>query len=315
MSQPLVSIVIPVYNKEKWIVQTLRSVASQTYDNWECLIVDDGSSDESLSLINTFVNATEGNWKVIAQPNSGQSHARNVGIERATGEYVAFLDADDLWLPEKLKEQINLFSRLPEVEVVFSGYAIFEEGQARKFRVVVHHSAENMCRDWLTMRGFGGLVESTGIVRRNSLLKIGGFDESLSTSAGLDLSLRLVTSYNSFVIPCPYVLYRLSDDQWHKNESRLREDVDILAQRYFNRLNGLKYVRKWNDSYFFWLEMKTAGKSRLLGKFLSSLANFHARDWLMLYYLVKRNLVARIRGKKFERRLSALSKASHSLGA
>ncbi len=309
-----VSVIIPIFNKDKWIVQTLQSVASQTYDNWECLIVDDGSTDKSLTLINSFVAATKGNWKVITQTNSGQSHARNVGIEHATGDLLAFLDADDLWLPEKLQAQVNLLNRQPEVDALFSGYAIFEVGQVKKFRIVVHHSAENMCTGWLTMRGFGGLIESTGIIRRTALLGIGGFDESLSTSAGLDLSLRLAISCNSVVLSQPHVLYRLSDDQWHKNEGKLREDAYTLARRYSERLNGLQHVRKWQDSYFFWLRLKTAGNSKRVSELLSSFTNFRVRDWMMLYSLVSRNVIARIRGKKFEKRLAELSRAPQSAG-
>jgi glycosyltransferase involved in cell wall biosynthesis len=274
--------------------------------------VDDGSTDKSMALINSFTNVTKGNWKVIAQTNSGQSHARNVGIEHATGDLIAFLDADDLWLPDKLQAQVDLLNQQPGVDALFSGYAIFEMGQVKNFRIVVHHSAENMCTGWLTMRGFGGLIESTGIIRRTALLRIGGFDESLSTSAGLDLSLRLTTSCNSVVLPQPHVLYRLSDDQWHRNEGKLREDVYILATRYSERLNGLQHVRKWQDSYFFWLRFKTAGNSKRVSEMLSSFTYFRARDWIMLYSLVSRNVVARIRGKKFEIRLAELSKAPRS---
>jgi len=310
-----VSIVIPVFNMEKWIVQTLLSVASQTYDNWECLIVDDGSTDKSLALINSFTAATNGNWKVITIVNSGQSHARNVGIEHATGELVAFLDADDLWLPEKLHAQVNLFNRNPNVDAVFTGYAIFEEGQIGKFRIVTHHSAANMCKDWLTMRGFGGLIESTGIVRRTSLLGIGGFDESLSTCAGLDLSLRLSTHCNLIVLPRPHVLYRLSDYQWHKNEGKLREDRDAMPGRYSESSSGLRHLQKWQDSYFFWFRFKTVGNSKRASEMLSSFTNFRVRDWAMLYSLVSRNVVARIRGRKYEKRLTELSRSPQSSGS
>lgn len=314
MSNPLVSIIIPVYNKEKWIVQTLQSVASQTYDNWECLIVDDGSTDNSLSLIHSFVDVTKGNWKIIAQTNSGQSPARNAGIGLASGELIAFLDADDLWMPEKLQVQVNLLSRRPEVDALFTAYAIFEVGQSEKFRVVVHHSAEDMCRGWLTMRGFGGLIESTGMIRRAALLGVGGFNENLSTSAGLDLSLRLSTSYTATVLPQPLVLYRLSDDQWHKNEGKLREDVDTLAEKYSKTLGGLQHVYQWHDSYFFWLRMRTAGNSVRAREMISSLANLRIRDWIMLYSLVSRNVMARLRGKRFDKRLTEFSGAVQSSG-
>jgi glycosyltransferase involved in cell wall biosynthesis len=296
-----VSVVIPVFNKEKWIVQTLQSVASQTHENWECLIVDDGSTDKSLTLINSFTASTKGNWKVISRSNSGQTNARNVGIEHATGDLFAFLDADDLWLPEKLQVQVNFLDRQPEVDALISGYAIFRVGQVNKFRIVVHHYAEKMCKGWITMRGFGGGLESTGIVRRTAFLAVGGFDESLSTSAGLDLSL--------IVLPQPHALYRLSDDQWHKNEGKLREDAYSLARRYSESLNGLRHARKWQDSYFFWLRLKTQTNSKRTSEVLSSLIKFRVRDWAMLYSLVSRNVVARIRGRRFEKRLAELSKA------
>jgi glycosyltransferase involved in cell wall biosynthesis len=304
-----VSVVIPVFNKEKWIVQTLQSVASQTHENWECLIVDDGSTDKSLTLINSFTASTKGNWKVISRSNSGQTNARNVGIEHATGDLFAFLDADDLWLPEKLQVQVNFLDRQPEVDALISGYAIFRVGQVNKFRIVVHHYAEKMCKGWITMRGFGGGLESTGIVRRTAFLAVGGFDESLSTSAGLDLSLRLATSRNLVVLPQPHALYRLSDDQWHKNEGKLREDAYSLARRYSESLNGLRHARKWQDSYFFWLRLKTQTNSKRTSEVLSSLIKFRVRDWAMLYSLVSRNVVARIRGRRFEKRLAELSKA------
>lgn len=307
-----VSVIIPVFNKDKWIVETLQSVASQSYENWECLIVDDGSTDQSLTLINSFIAATKGDWKVISRGNSGQGKARNVGIEHATGDLFAFLDADDLWLPEKLKVQVNLLDRQPEVDALISGYAIFRVGQVNKFRIVVHHSAKKMCKGWITMRGFGGGLESTGIVRRTAYLAVGGFDESLSTSAGLDLSLRLATSRNLVVLPQPHALYRLSDDQWHKNEGKLREDAYTLARRYSEKLNGLKHARNWQDSYFFWLRLKTSSNSKRVSELLSSLIKCRVRDWVMLYSLVSRNALARVRGKKFEKRLAELSRAPQS---
>lgn len=307
MTQPLVSIVIPVYNKAKWIRQTLQSVASQVYDNWECLIIDDGSTDNSLSLINSFADTTKGKWKIISQVNSGQSHARNVGIQNSTGELVAFLDGDDLWLANKLREQVDLLIHQPEVDALISGFAIFEVSQTSGFRVVVHKSAEKMLRGWLTMRGFGGLIESTAIIRRTTLSRIGGFDEALSTSAGLDLALRLNIDCNLITFPQPHVLYRLSDDQWHKDEGNLRKDMAILAKRYSVKLSGLSQVHKWHDSYFFWLKIAKSGNRDRSQSVLSSLINFRMRDWIMLYSLISRNLMARLRGKKIQKRLAEYS--------
>ena len=85
MGNPLVTIIVPLFNKEKYILATLRSISDQTYRNWECIISDDGSSDNSLLLVKQFISATPGRWKIVSQINSGPSSARNRGIESATG--------------------------------------------------------------------------------------------------------------------------------------------------------------------------------------------------------------------------------------
>lgn len=296
--KPLVSIIVPVFNKEKWILQTLQSIASQTYENWECIVVDDGSSDRSLSLIHEFTNSTKGNWKVISQINAGQSPARNTGLRTAKGDFVAFLDGDDLWLPNKLLDQVNFLIARPEVDALVSGYTIFELGQKSRFRVVIHRSAERMIHGWLTMRGFGGLIESTGIIKRATLLELGGFDEALSTSAGLDLSVRLFTECNLETLPISQVMYRLSSDQWHKNTVELKKDMDTIAKRYSTKLAGLSQIHKWHKSYYYWSGVSESGKTNILSALLTSIPRIRIRDWLMLSSLISRNFLAQFRGRR-----------------
>ena len=102
MPEPLVSIVIPLFNKVDWITQTLTSVANQEYDNWECIIVDDGSTDGSFELVSSLIERLPGKWRLIRQENSGQSVARNHGLALASGDFVALLDADDIWFKENV---------------------------------------------------------------------------------------------------------------------------------------------------------------------------------------------------------------------
>ena len=102
-----VSIVIPLYNKENFILDTLKSIRAQDFKNWECIIIDDGSTDSSLKVVTDFCNAHSGNWKIYSVPNGGQTKARNVGISHAAGRYLAFLDADDLWVTNKLRKQFD----------------------------------------------------------------------------------------------------------------------------------------------------------------------------------------------------------------
>lgn len=106
-SQPLVSIVTPVYNAERFLPDTIKTVQDQTYKNWELLLVDDYSTDGSVEIIKSLQKDDERIKLILQKENSGAALARNVGVKQATGRYLAFLDADDLWLSSKLEKQVE----------------------------------------------------------------------------------------------------------------------------------------------------------------------------------------------------------------
>ncbi|ACK72942.1 glycosyl transferase family 2 [Gloeothece citriformis PCC 7424] len=118
------SVIIPAYNVEKYIAKTIQSVLEQTYQNFELLIVNDGSLDRTLEICQQF---TDSRLKIISQKNTGLSGARNTGIRHSQGEYIAFLDGDDLWLPEKLQKHIQHLEKSPTVGVSFSRSAFIDE--------------------------------------------------------------------------------------------------------------------------------------------------------------------------------------------
>lgn len=119
-----VSVIIPVYKAEKYIAATIESVLNQTYENFELILVNDGSPDKSVEICEQF---TDPRIRIIHQENRGVSAARNAGIRQAQGEYVALLDADDLWLPEKLEKHIEHLNTSPQVGVSFSRSAFIDE--------------------------------------------------------------------------------------------------------------------------------------------------------------------------------------------
>ncbi|MFT4643860.1 MAG: glycosyltransferase involved in cell wall biosynthesis [bacterium] len=127
--KPLVSIIIPVFNRQNFILECLESVVEQTYRPLEVILVDDGSTDDSIVLINNFIekNAVKDvlEIKLIQQLNSGAPHARNKGLSEANGEYVQFLDSDDLLLPKKLNNQISVFNE--NVNIVYSKTQMFQD--------------------------------------------------------------------------------------------------------------------------------------------------------------------------------------------
>ena len=128
MEKGLVSIITPCYNGSKFIRETIDSVIAQTYPNWEMIIVDDGSKDNSADIVREYMQK-EPRIKLIQQPNGGSASARNNGIRNAVGQYIALLDADDLWLPQFLEKQITLLKEKNAICVCSSYSRIDEESK------------------------------------------------------------------------------------------------------------------------------------------------------------------------------------------
>ncbi|MBQ7933786.1 MAG: glycosyltransferase family 2 protein, partial [Lachnospiraceae bacterium] len=124
----LVSIIVPVYNVEKFIRKTMDTVRAQTYEQWELLLIEDGSTDNTVEVIESYLQESgEGRIRLIRLPeNAGAAGARNVGMEQSKGRYVTYLDADDLWRPEKLKHQLEFMS-LENCAFSYTGYEFADE--------------------------------------------------------------------------------------------------------------------------------------------------------------------------------------------
>tara|TARA_B100000287_G_scaffold169431_1_gene159833 strand:- start:510 stop:1268 length:759 start_codon:yes stop_codon:yes gene_type:complete len=126
MMSDLVSIITPMFNSSKYIEETLRSVINQTHENWELFIIDDGSSDNCVELVNGFKNFDDRIKLIINEENQGAAISRNIGIRKANGRYIAFLDSDDLWVSTKLEEQISFMSK-NQLALSYSSYEKIDE--------------------------------------------------------------------------------------------------------------------------------------------------------------------------------------------
>ena len=122
----MVSIIIPVYNQEKFLVETLNSVLNQTFSNWECILVNDGSTDNSVAVLQPFLTH-DNRFHFINSENRGVSNARNLALQQVKGDYVLFLDGDDLIHPEKIQQVLSNFQKNPDLSIVFNTTSYFQD--------------------------------------------------------------------------------------------------------------------------------------------------------------------------------------------
>lgn len=191
LTMPKVTVVIPVYNGERYIRATLESVFAQTYQNYEIICVDDGSKDGSVAILNSYAERIQ----VIRQANMGQAGARNAGVRSGTGTYVALLDQDDLWYPWKLERQVALLEAHPEAVMAHCDMDWIDEtgNVIQRNRV---SAARMSAPKGLTMtRLFGWdpcIYPSTTLIRKTAFERVGGFDPEIPWyGEDIDLMLRL----------------------------------------------------------------------------------------------------------------------------
>ena len=289
-----ISIIIPLYNKEEFIVDTLKSVLHQDIQNWECIIVDDGSTDNSLRVVTDFCNSHPGNWSILSVANGGQTKARNIGIKEAKGKYLAFLDADDLWVTNKLSTQFNYLEAHPNIVGVLSSYAIFK-AKSKRVRVVRSGNFDTLLRKWVDMSGFGGGLESVGMVRLTDKIANSLFDEKLSTSSGLDYTIRYSQLGQMALLDEIGLLYRLSEGQWHSNIDELTNNMLLISEKYSQYFKLDLNTRHVN--YYFWVEVRKHGHAYLGRMVLADFAHMRISRLKMLYWLLSRNIKALVQGR------------------
>lgn len=196
-SSPSVSVIIPTYNRAHLVGRALQSVLSQTFSDYEIIVIDDGSSDCTLEVVRAFQDTRI--RYVRFDRNCGPSRARNVGIQTACGEWIAFLDSDDEWLPRKLELQMARLQG-PQDRRIGAVYCLCDEHEGSTRRTVPSSGVlhEGDVFDHL-LRGRRPPTASAYIAKRSSLLEVGGFDEGFPSSHDIDLWLRFASAGNHFV--------------------------------------------------------------------------------------------------------------------
>ncbi len=218
----LVSIIIPVYNAEKYIAQTIKSVLAQTYTNWELIVINDGSTDNSEGIIKRFL--VDERIRYYAQKNTGVSIARNNGMTKSNGVYIAFLDADDGMESTNIEKKLNVLDNNRDIDWVFSD---------------MYNANENL--DIIGVASIGTDIDmlnsillwkkevvpgpcSNVIMRKKCFVEGVRFDANLSTAADQDLCIQLASKYKGRRIAEPLFTYRILQDSMSRSIAKMQKD-------------------------------------------------------------------------------------------
>jgi glycosyltransferase involved in cell wall biosynthesis len=219
----MISIVIPAYKAEKYIEETIRSVMQQTITDWEMIVIDDGSPDKLGDVVKK-IQLENSRIQYVKQKNGGVASARNHGFRLSKGSYLAFLDADDVWLPDNLELKIEKFKQDAKIGLVHSDTAIIDENSRTTGEVKSGKEGE-LLEDLLFWKGTNVMPPSGILIKRDVLLDVGLFDEELSNSADQELYFRVASKYKIGRVDKVTWHYRVHHTNMHKNIKLMESDL------------------------------------------------------------------------------------------
>jgi glycosyltransferase involved in cell wall biosynthesis len=240
---PKVSVIIPAYNAMTYLPETLKSVFKQTFNDFEVIVVNDGSSD---NIEQWASEIKDPRFKLVSQKNQGLSGARNTGINHSQGEYIAFLDADDLWEPTKLEKQVRSLEANSKAGLIYTWVAYVDERGEPTGRIVKNNAEGDV---WQKLTECN-IIEcgSVAMICRHCFEAVGVFDRNIDAAQDWDMWLRIATYYPFAVVKEPLVRYRQHANNKSKKYAKVLQDLRIIIERAFQSAPfELLYLR--NRSY------------------------------------------------------------------
>jgi glycosyltransferase involved in cell wall biosynthesis len=230
---PEVSVIIPTHNYGHFIKGAIKSVLSQSFSDLELIVVDDGSTDGTKNFISAFKDSR---ILYINQKNRGLASARNNGIKIASGEYVGFLDADDLWMPEKLELQLSIFKKKENVGLVYTGYEVVDDSGT----YIAKRKAHKIEGDLISQLILGNIVSgsaTTSLIRGKCFKTVGLFDETLRSCEDWDMWLRIARVWNFECINQPLAKIRLHSDNMTNDPRRIEKGLFSVIEKFYSDEN------------------------------------------------------------------------------
>lgn len=227
---PLVSVIIPAYNSEDTVTQTIYSVLNQTFKDLEIIVIDDGSKDNTIGRVREIEDSRV---KLFPYENGGVAKARNRGIAHARGKYLTFLDHDDLWTPDKIEAQVSALQKSPDAGVAYSWTInMYSEEKPIRFTKFTPIEFEGDVYSQLLVCNF--IANGSNILARAAAIKsIGGFDPTPISNEDWDFYLRLAAKWSFVVVPKYQIIYRHTADSMSSQVQRSEKGGIILLDKIY----------------------------------------------------------------------------------
>lgn len=223
-----ISVVIPAYNAERTILETIESVQQQTFSDFEIIVINDGSTDRTVEILQ---NVKDQRLKIFHYKNGGLCVARNRGLSHATGEFIAFLDADDLWTTDKLELQLAALQKHPEAGLAYS-WTYYLDEQTKVTYTGVRTFFEGNVQPKLLVNNFIA-SGSNPLIRKQATDSVGGFDSACAGCADWDYWLRISACWTFVVVPKHQVFYRQSLGAMSSKVKAMEEAGLLVIERAF----------------------------------------------------------------------------------
>ncbi|MEA5593800.1 glycosyltransferase family A protein [Rivularia sp. UHCC 0363] len=247
---PEISIVIPAYNAERTIIKTIESVLEQTFQDFEIIVINDGSKDKTVEIVESIKDER---INIFSSQNRGLPTARNRGISHSTGEFIAFLDADDLWTKNKLEMQLNALKQSPEAGLAYSWTCFMdvdERGEAISFLPSPQYSFTGDVYQQLLIGDFIHSGSNT-LIRSQAIQVVGEFEPTLKSCEDWDYWLRIAARFNFVVVPKYQILYRRTPGAMSSKVEVMKEASLIAIEKAYNAApKQLQYLKKYTLTNF-----------------------------------------------------------------